>query len=88
MKEPLELNLESTDGIVDCELEYVEDNNSYNATILYPHTSEGMTLSKVYTHTLQLNRETGTYVFAEDYIHPKVKALEEQIAMAIAKEGY
>jgi hypothetical protein len=84
---PIELALEVVEGIVDCRIETWELETGAlvtTVTILYPHQVNGRIQSKVYEHNLNLNQQTGLYYFAADApIHPKVLALEGQIAAAM-----
>jgi hypothetical protein len=89
MHQPIELTLESADGPVDCRIEPNEtgERQFYTAVILYPHQVDGLTFSKVYDHELVVDRATGQYQFTDESIHPKIKALESQIAAALSKLG-
>lgn len=89
MQREIELTLESVDGLVDCRLERNKDENGtyYMATILYPHMTDGIAMSKVYEHKLVADRQTGRFGFADDdgpAVHPKVRLLEGQLADAIS----
>jgi hypothetical protein len=86
MNDPIELAIESPDGIVDCRLERIDPADAfvYSATILYPHLINGRVISKVYEHNLNLNAKTGLYYFAEQaMVHPKVLLLEDQLSAAL-----
>ncbi len=86
MHEPIELAIETADGIVDCRLEPVENNGIiiWSATILYPHNINGRLQSRVYEHNLNLNPQTGLYYFADEAsVHPKVLLLGKQLSDAI-----
>ncbi len=85
MHQPIELTLESADGPVDCRIEpnETDERQFYSAVILYPHQVNGMTMSKVYEHELVADRGTGMYLFADESVHTKIKALENQIAAAL-----
>lgn len=88
MVEVLELALESVDGIVDCRLQPVhnEEGLVYEATILYPHIVNGFSRSEIYCHDLRRMAD-GNYHFIEDDlpVHPKIRNLEEKISAAITR---
>ncbi len=54
MNEPIELVIESPDGIIDCRLEpqWINDELSYSVTILYPQMVNGYNRSEIYCYTL------------------------------------
>ena len=86
MLEPIELALNSSQGIIDCRLEpQINDGVlSYSATILYPHTVNGFSRSEIYCHTLLQTEKSGDYFFEPgEEIHPKIKKLEAQLSEAI-----
>jgi hypothetical protein len=92
MQNVIELALESADGTVDCQLERKKNENGivYSVTILYPHLTNGIMMSKVYEHTMVLDRKTGKFAFSGEEgptVHPKVKILESQLADAISLHG-
>jgi len=87
MEEAIELTFESPEGVIDCRLEPVrnEDELSYSATILYPNTVNGFSRSEIYCHNLRRGTKMGDYYFetGADAILPKIKKLETQISKAI-----
>lgn len=86
MQEPIELALDSHDGIIDCRLEPQRNEAGvyYAATILYPNTVNGYNRSEIYCHNLLPT--AGGYVFDDsDDLHPKIKRLEAQLSDVIAK---
>jgi hypothetical protein len=86
MDEPIELALESADGIIDCRVEPVEDEAGlYSATILYPNVINGFSRSEIYCHNLLLDKKTGNYFFEtnDNTLLPKIRKLEAQISAAI-----
>jgi len=87
MDEPIELVLESPDGIIDCRLEPHGDETeiSYSATILYPNMVNGSNRSEIYCHNLRRGTKMGDYFFeaGEDTLPKKIKNLETQISKAI-----
>ncbi len=88
MEEAIELTFESPDGIIDCRLEPVRDEDGlhYSATILYPNMVNGYNRSDIYCHDVRRNRQ-GVYAFdsMDENIHPKIRKLEAQIAEAVSK---
>jgi len=84
MNKVLEINIDSADGVVDCQVERIGDSTSYSVTLLYPHVVNGKFGSRVYFITMHFNEAQKEYLFdiSED-IHPAVKALEEKISRAI-----
>ncbi len=90
MPEPIELAIDSPEGIIDCRLdpELNEGVLSYSATILYPHTVNGFSRSEIYCHTLLQAEKSGDYFFEPgEEIHPKIKKLEAQLSEAIIHAG-
>jgi hypothetical protein len=88
MQQPIELSLNSPNGLIDCriEREHTDDEQErYSVTILYPNIVSGFSRSEIYCHTMAPDPTTGTYHFLEDDIgiHPKVQALEADIAASI-----
>ncbi len=86
MQEPIELALDSPDGIIDCRLEPQRNEAGvyYAATILYPNIVNGYNRSEIYCHNL-LPTAGGYYFDDSDDLHPKIKRLEKQLSDAIAK---
>jgi|GEM_PF-1777259 len=84
MNKVLEISIDSPDGVVDCQVEKIDDSTSCSVTLLYPHMVNGKFGSKVYFTTMHYNAAQKGYFFdtGED-IHPAVKALEENISRAI-----
>jgi hypothetical protein len=87
MNELIELNIDTPDGLADCRLELQDSEQGYyyEATILYPHIINGFSRSEIYCYNFIPTGE-GQYRVAEteDGVHPKIKLLEEKIALAIA----
>lgn len=87
MNEPIELALQSPDGIIDCRLEPQANDEGgiiYAATILYPTKVAGYTRSDIYCHNLRQDPKTGNYHFDKnEEVHPKIKDLEPQLSNAI-----
>ncbi len=83
----IELIIESPDGVVDCRLEPLRNDNelSYSATILYPNTVNGFSRSEIYCNHLRRGTKLGDYYFeaGADALPPKIKKLETQISKAI-----
>ena len=83
MDNSIELTLESPDGLVDCRLEAVEEDDTtlFSATILYPNIVNGYSRSEIYCHNMRYHAETGRYSFdADEDIHPKIMKLEKKIS--------
>ena len=88
MEKLFEISLDSDDGVVDCQLEEIENERGtyYSIVILYPHIVQGISMSKVYDHELFFDKETDSFHFSnETGIHPKIKMLEGQISSALSK---
>ena len=89
MDEIIEMTFDSADGIIDCRLDPLRNENElfYSATILYPNTVNGFSRSEIYCHNLRRSTKNGGYIFekGEEAIHPKIKKLETQISDVIAQ---
>jgi len=87
MNSPVEISIETVDGIADCMLDLQEDESGttfYSVTVLYPNIVNGFSRSEVYCHNMLCDSATGKYVFdRNDEIHPRVKKLEQQLSAAI-----
>ncbi|MBS1687231.1 MAG: hypothetical protein JSS96_00795 [Bacteroidetes bacterium] len=88
MNKVLEINIDSPDGVVDCQVERIDDSTSYSVILLYPHLVNGKFGSRVYFITMHFNEAQKRYFFdtGED-IHPAVKALEEKISRSILADS-
>jgi len=86
MQDVIELAIATADGVADCRLERLpddDDGKDYSVVILYPHQVGGRLISKVYEHKLLLSVQ-GQYCFAEPAtMHPDVRGLEKQLSEAI-----
>ena len=88
MQEPIELSLNSPDGLIDCRIEPEptdDDQERYSVTILYPNMAAGFGRSEIYCHIMVPDPAASSYQFLDDDIgiHPKVRSLEADIAAAI-----
>jgi hypothetical protein len=88
MQEPIELSLNSPNGLIDCRIEpeHTDDGQErYSVTILYPNMVNGFSKSEIYCHIMIPDVDTGSYQFLDDEIgiHSKVRSLEADIAAAI-----
>ena len=76
MIEPIEISIETADGIADCSLElhHTDDGTYYSVTILYPNIVNGFSRSEVYVHNMHPDND-GNYEFdpMDENIHPKIK---------------
>lgn len=86
MNEPIEISIDTPDGIADCSLELYQTDEAtwYNVTILYPNIVNGFSRSEVYVHNM-VPLGNGSYHFdpMDENIHPKIKKLEDRLAKVI-----
>ncbi len=87
MNKDIELAIESIDGIIDCRLEPLENEDGqlyYSATILYPDMMSGFFRSEIFCCDVVKERNGSGFVFAApDDMHPKILKLETELSNAI-----
>lgn len=84
--EPLEISLETKEGIVDCRIEAIPDKKDfYDITILYPFSGNGFGRSEIFCHEIFFDEKEHSFLFVnpDNELYPKIKALESLISKAL-----
>jgi hypothetical protein len=89
MKPVIELVLETKDGIIDCRLEFIEDEARpyYAATLLYPTITNGVNRSEIFCYNMVKDGNEYYFSTEDNDIHPKIIKLEGDLSEAIKKEN-